>query len=274
MSITINSNPLALGIGRNLARISQELKDTSERIATGKRILSAKDDPAGIGILTGMKAQYSSWGAVEKNLASGQSLLDVASSALNNQNTLLTKMKDLATQASSNLITADQRTALNNTFKEMQTQLDTIVNRASIFGQNLVSASAANVTVQSGTNAGETTTITAIKSDATTLGVNAAAIDLTDATKASAAMTAIDSAVKTVAGNQSLIGAQQSGFEAMVNTAATVKTNLESAMSRIEDADIAEESTKLQLLQAKQQLGIQALGIVNQMPSYALSLLR
>ena len=274
MTISINSNTLAYGIGRQLNQISQELKDTSERIATGKRILSAKDDPAGIGILSGMKAQYGSWGAVEKNLASGQSLLDVSATALKNQNELLTKMKDIATQAASNLLTTDQRTALQNTFKEMQTQLNTIVDRASIFGQNLVNSAAANVTIQSGTNAGETTTITAIKSDAATLGVDAATIDLTDSTKASAAMTAIDTAVQTVAGNQSVIGAQLNGFESLTKTASAAKSNLESAMSRIEDADIAAESTKLQLLQAKQQLGIQALGIVNQLPSYALSLLR
>ncbi len=274
MSISVNSNSLAYGISRNLAKINQELKDTSERIATGKRILSAKDDPAGIGILSGMKAQYASYNAVEKNLASGQSLLDVSAGALKNQAELLTKMKDIATQAASNLISADQRTALQNTFTEMQSQLDTIVNRASIFGQNLVSATAANVTVQSGINSGDTTTINAISSDAATLGVDSGTIDLTDSTNASAALTALDAAIATVAGNQSIIGAQQSGFDSLVAGAGSAKTGLEKAMARIEDADIAQESTKLQLLQAQQQLGIQALGIVNQMPSYALQLLR
>lgn len=274
MSISVNSNPLAYSVSRNLSKISVDLKETSERIATGKRILSAKDDPAGIGILTGMKSQYASWGAVEKNLASGQSLLDVAAGALKNQNTLLTKMKDIATQASSDLISADQRAALQKTFLEMQTQLDTIVNRASIFGQNLVGSAAANVNVQTGINSGDTKTLTSIKSDATTLGVNAAAVDLTDSTKAAAAMTALDSAVQKVATNQSVIGAQQAGFESLVEVSKTAKSNLESAMSRIEDADIAEETTKLQLLQAQQQLGIQALGIIQQLPSYALQLLR
>lgn len=272
--ISVNSNPLAYSVARKLGDISTQLKETSERIATGKRILSAKDDPAGIGILTSMKAQYGSWGAVEKNLASGQSLLDVSSSALKNQNELLTKMKDIATQASSDLVNASQRTALQKTFAEMQTQLDTIVNRASIFGQNLVGSTAANVSIQSGTNAGDSSTLSAIQSDAATLGVDAATIDLTDSTKSKAAMTALDAAVQTVAGNQSVIGAQQSGFDSLVTTAKTAKTNLESAMSRIEDADVAEESTKLQLLQSQQQLGIQALGIINQFPSMALSLLR
>ena len=274
MSLSINSNSLAYGIGRNLSKISQDLQDTSERISTGKRILSAKDDPAGVGILMGMKAQHGSWNAVEKNLASGQSLLDVAEGALKNQNDLLTKMTDIANQAASDLISTDQRTALQNTFVEMQGQLDTIVNRASIFGQNLVSSTAANVKVQTGPDAGNTTTLSAIKSDAATLGVDAATIDLTDSTKAAAALTALKTAVNTVSGNQSVIGAQQSGFESLVNTAGTAKGNLEKAMGRIEDADVAAESTKLAMLQAKQQLGIQMLGIVNQMPSMALQLLR
>ena len=274
MAISINSNPLAYSVSRQLSSITDQLKETSERIATGKRILSAKDDPAGIGILTSMKAQYGSWNAVEKNLASGQSLLDVSSGALKNQNDLLVKMKDIATQAASDLISTDQRAALQSTFAEMQGQLDTIVNRASIFGQNLVGSAAANVNIQTGINSGDTKALTAIKSDASTLGVDAGSIDLTDSTKASAAMTALDAAVATVASNQSVIGAQQSGFDSLVSIAKTAKTNLESAMGRIEDADIAEETTKLQLLQTQQQLGISALGIIQSLPQYALSLLR
>lgn len=274
MSLSINSNVLATSVAHRLSNITQQLKDTSERIATGKRILRASDDPAGIGILMNMKAQNSSWGAVDKNLTSAQSLLDVSSSALQNQNNLLVKMKDIATQAASNTLSTEQRTALQSTFSEMQKQLDSIVNRASIFGQNLVNASSANVDIQSGINAGDTTTLTAIKSDTATLGVDSATIDLTTSANASAAITALDNAVKTVSTNQSVIGAQQAGLDSLKNTSKTAQTNLQSAMSNIEDADIAEESSKLQMLQAQQQLGIQALGIINQLPSYALSLLR
>lgn len=272
--LSINSNPLAYSVSRQLNQISLDLKDTSERIATGKRILSAKDDPAGVGILAGMKAQYASWGAVEKNLSSGQSLLEVSSTALKNQASLLSQMKDIATQASSDLITADQRTALQATFAELQKQVDSVVDRATIFGQNLVGAAAADVDIHTGINAGDSQTVVSIQSDGATLGVDSGSIDLTNSTNAKAAMTAIDAAINTSAGNQSIIGAQQNGFDVLVQGAKSQKSGLEGAMSRIEDADIAEESTKLQLLQARQQLGIQMLGIINQMPSYALSLLR
>lgn len=274
MSLSINSNTLASSVANRLTQINQDLKDTAERIATGKKILRASDDPAGIGILMSMKSQQSSWGAVDKNLTSAQALLDVSSSALKNQNEILVKMKDLATQAASSTLSTEQRNSLQKTFSEMQTQLDTIVNRASIYGQNLVNSSSANVDIQSGISAGDKTTLTAIKSDTATLGVDAATVDLTDATKASAAITALDNAVKTVSTNQSIIGSQQTGIDSLKTTSKTAQINLSSSISNIEDADIATESTKLQLLQAQQQLGIQSLGIINQLPSYALSLLR
>lgn len=274
MGLSVNSNPLAYSVARNLSKINDSLKETSERISTGKRILTPKDDPAGIGILTSLKGQYSSWNSVEKNLNGGTSILDVSAGALDNQGELLIKMKDIATQASSDLISTDQRDALQKTFTEMQDQLDTIVNRASIFGQNLVSASGADVNVQTGISAGDTKTLTAIKSDGATLGVDSATIDLTDSSKASAAMTALDDAIKKVAVNKSVIGAQQTGFDSLTSIASTSKSNLEKAMSRIEDADVAEETTKLQLLQTKQQLSIQALGIIQSLPTSLLSLLR
>ena len=272
--LNINSNPLAFGVGRNLNNINTQLQETSMRIATGKRIISAKDDPAGIGILSSMKAQHASWNAVQKNLGSGMSLLETASSALKSQESILTQMKDLATQAASDLLNADQRTALQNTFAELQEQLDTVVNRASIFGQNLVGATAANVNIQSGINAGDTKTISSIRSDGVTLGVNAATIDVTDSTKASASMTAIDTAMATLARNQSVIGAQQRGFDELVKVGNTALGSLEAAMTRIESADIAQESTKLQLLQVQQQMATQALALINSLPQSALSLLR
>ena len=272
--LSVNSNPLASQVARDVNRISQQLQETSLRLSTGKRILTAKDDPAGIGVLSNLKSQYASYGAVEKNLSAGQSLLDTATASLDNQQVILNKMKDVATQAASDLLTADQRDALQSTFTELQGQLDDTVNKATIFGQNLTGASAANVNIQSGINAGDTTTINAVQSDGATLGVDSGTIDLTDSTNASAAMTAIDAAAATVATNQATLGAQAAGLDAIGETTKSVKGNLEKSMSRIEDVDVAEESAKLQLLQAKQQISTSMLGLINQLPSYALQLLR
>ncbi len=270
--LSINSNITSTRNATLLNTISQELAQSARKVATGKRLLSASDDPAGMGIVSNMKAQFSSYNAVQKNLTAGQSLLDVANSSLNSQQEIMKQMKELATQAASGTLTAEQRTALNDTFAQLKTQMDEAVDNATIFGQNLTGAAGANVVIQSGINSGNTFTVTAAKSDTTTLGLNS--LDLTSTANASAAMTALDTAVGTVASNQSIIGAQQNGLTKLAENAKTVQDNLEMSISRIEDVDMAAETAKLQQLQAKMQLTTAMMGISNQMPSYLLQLLR
>lgn len=272
--LSVNSNIPALFAANALNDVSNRIKELSVHIAAGKRVLTASDDPAAMGQLSNLKAQFASFGAVSKNLAAGQSLLNVASASLQAQQGIMTQMKDLATQASSDLLSANDRAALQASFVKLQTQLDDTVNKASMFGQNLTSSAGADVDIQSGINSGDTTTISAAKSDAVTLGVDAGSVDLTDSTNAAAAMTAIDAAVGTVSTNQSTIGAQQNilkGAAAYINI---VSANTKSAISAIEDLDIAEASTQLTLLQTQQQLATSILGIINQLPSSALQLLR
>jgi flagellin len=272
--LSINSNPLASQLANQLNSLTQDIQKSAQRIATGKRITTAADDPAAVGILSTLKSDFASYASVNSNLSSGLSLLEVGASSLQNQQGILQQMKQLATQASSDLISDDQRTALQKTFKQLQSQLDDAVNKSSIFGNNLTGVDSADVTIQSGINSGQTTTLTAVKSDAATLKVDDATIDLTDSTKAKAAMTAIATAVGKVAGNQAVVGAQQNSMKVQMDNAKSVQLNLENAISRIEDTDIAAETSKLQQLQAKQQLSVQVMGIVNQFPSYALGLLK
>lgn len=270
--LSLNTNVSSLVQAVQFNRTTSEIGKVSLQIATGKRITSAADDPAGVGILSTLKAQESSYNAVAKNLTAGESLLKTAETSLKGQQTVLQQMKDLATQASSDLLSADQRNALISQFTELKGQLDNMVNTATLFGQNLTGAAAANVTIQSGINAGDTKTITAVKSDAATLGV--AASVLTDATTSAAAMTAIDTAVATVATNQATIGTQITGMQKTAEAAKDNQLNLQSSISAIEDADIPTLTSKLAQLQVKQQLQIQSLGISNSMPQMLLGLLR
>jgi flagellin len=272
--LSLNTNVASLFGANKFNSVSSELDKVSRQISTGKRIVSAGDDPAGIGIISTLKAQDQSYDAVAKNLSAGQSLLKVASTSLDSQQILLQQMKSLATQASSALLTTDQRTALSSQFVELQSQLNETVNRATIFGQNLTGVTAANVAIQSGIDTGNTFTLTAAKSDAATLAVDAATIDLSDTTKSSAAMAAIDTAIGKVASAQSTIGTQETGLEKLSEIANNTQLNIKSALSRIEDADIPALSAQLAQLQTKQQLQLQMLGISNQLPQYLLQLLR
>lgn len=272
--LSINTNSLSSSIARNLNDNAASLQKVANQIGTGKRIITAADDPAGTGILSSLKIQQSSLGAVKKNLGAGTSLLEVSDRALQTQQSILTKMKDLATQASSELLSTDQRSAIQSSFTELQTQLDSTVNNAKLFGKNLLNSAAADVKIQSGINNGDTYTLKAAKSDAATLGVDSGAINLSTAAGASSAMTAIETASSTVGTNQSTIGTMMTGIKSIEDNAKTMTTSLESSISKIEDADIADLSSKLNLLQGKQQLLSSVLGTTNQMPQYLLSLIR
>lgn len=269
---SINTNIASSRTASLLNIVTRDLYQTSQRIATGKRINSAADDPAGIGVVAKMKAQYSSYNAVQKNLSAGKTLLDVAGSSLQTQQSIMQKMKELAVEGSSGTLSAEQRTALNDTFTQLRGQLDTAVNDATVFGQNLTSSSAANVALQSGINAGDQFTLTAVKSDTTTLALKD--IDLSDATKAAAAITALDTAVGTVGASQANIGAQQKVLAFMAENAQNTQDNLEASIGTVEDADIAKETAKLQQLQTKMQLGTAMMSITNSLPNYLLQLLR
>ena len=272
--ISLNSNTVSSFIARNLNQNAADLQKVTQQISSGKRILSAADDAAGTGILSSLKNQNASSRAVDKNLSAGTSLLGVADKALGTQQKILSSMRDLATQASSELLSTEQRAAIQSSFTELQTQLDSTVSNAKMFGKNLLNATATDVKIQSGINSGDTYNLKAAKSDAATLGVDAATIDLTDVTKASAAMTAIDTASGTVGTNQSTIGTMMNGMRQIGENNKTFQTNLTDAISRIEDADIPELSSQLTQLQSKQQLLSSTLGISNGMPQYLLSLIR
>lgn len=270
--LSINTNVPSMAGAVGLNRNSDEIEKVTKQISTGKRITSAKDDPAGTGILSSLKTQDMSYGAVLKNLSAGQSLLRTSETALNGQQAILQQMKDLSTQASSDLLSDDQRGALAAQFDELKLQLDNVVNTATLFGQNLTGKNASGINIQSGIWAGDFKRINAVQSDAATLGL--ADVNINDAAGATTAMQAIDTATSTVASNQSTIGTQLTGLAKMEEYSKENQNNLKTSMSRIEDADIAELSGHLSQLQAKQQLSSQSLQITNQMPNYVLQLMR
>lgn len=274
--ITIGSNSSSLGMANLLNDISSQMSKSAEIISSGKRIQSAADDPAGIAIATDIRSDRDSYGVVAKNISSGQSLLDVSNSALGSASDILNEMKKLALESKNDTLSTDQRTAIQNTFSELQSQYDETINGAEIFGKNLLTAGAADVDLQTGIGAGAAnqTTITAADTSSTNLGVDAGTIDVSSIANADAAITAIDTALTSVGTNQAIMGAQSRGLETRMDTVSNLQENLTSALSRVEDADMAAETSKFNLLQTQQQMAIQSLSIVNSFPQNALALLR
>jgi flagellin len=274
--ITIGSNSASLSVSNLLTNISKQIENSSKIISTGKRIQSAADDPAGIAIATDIRTDRDSYSVVAKNITAGQSLLDVSNSALSSAGDILNEMKKLALESKNDTLSADQRTAIQNTFAELQSQYDETITGAEIFGKNLLSNGAADVDLQTGIGAGAAneTTIAAADTSSVTLGVDAGTIDVSSIANADTAIGAIDTALTSIGTNQAIMGAQSRGLETRMKAVESLGENLSSALSRVEDADIAKETSKFNLLQTQQQMALQSLSIVNSFPQNALALLR
>lgn len=271
---TVNSNVAAFSIANIYKNVNSRLDQVSQQISSGKRINSSADDAAGMAQANILKSQYSSYGVVRNNLTFGRSLTEAADGALISVQNSLSKMRDLAVQSANGALSAEERAALDVEFKEYQAQIDTSVESATMFGQNLVSSTAAAVNIQSGINSGDQTTVNAVASDAATLAVDAGSIDLTDATTSAAAIDAIDAAIQQVSSNQATFGSMINRFEVMDDNIANTMENLDAARSRIEDADIPTLTKDLNLLQTQQQLAGAMLSMANSYPQNYLSLLR
>jgi len=274
--ITIGSNAASTKVSNILNTLTDNIEKQTKILSSGKRILSAEDDPAGIAIATSIRTDRDSYSVVEKNISSGKSLMDVSNTALGATTKILGEMKKLALESKNDTLSTEQRDALQATFGELQKQYDETIKGATLFGKNLLDASAADIDLQTGIGAGASnkTTIKAADTSSTALGVDAGSITIDSMANADSAITAIDDALKSIGTNQSIMGAQTKALSTRLESVKNIGENLESALSRVEDADMAKEASKLTLLQSKQQMALQSLSIVNSFPQNALSLLR
>jgi flagellin len=274
--ITIGSNSSSLQVSNLLTSITDRIDHKANVISSGKRIQSAADDPAGIAIAANIRSDKNSYATVEKNISSGTSLLDVSNSALSSVTDILGEMKNLALESKNETLSVDQRNALQSTFAELQKQYEETVNGAELFGQNLLKNAATDITLQTGIGAGAAneTTIVAADTSAATLGIDAGTINVSSTANSDAAITAIDTALTSIGTNQAIMGSQSRGLQTRLDAVKDLGENLTSALSRVEDADIAKETSEFNLLQTQQQMAMQSLSIVNSFPQNALALMR
>ncbi len=274
--ITIGSNSSSLKMSNLLTNITDQIDKKASIISSGKRIQTAADDPAGIAIASNIRSDKNSYATVEKNISSGTSLLDVSNSALSSVTDILGEMKNLALESKNETLSVDQRNALQSTFAELQKQYDETVNGAELFGQNLLKNAATDIKIQTGIGAGAAneTNLVAADTSAATLGVDAGTIDVGSTANSDAAITAIDTALTSIGTNQAIMGSQSRGLQTRLDSVKDLGENLSSALSRVEDADIAKETSEFNLLQTKQQMALQSLSIVNSFPQNALALMR
>ena len=275
MAQVINTNIASLNSQRNLNSSQNALSTSLQRLSSGLRVNSAKDDAAGLAIATRMTAQSRGMTVAIRNANDAISLSQTAESALGQIKDHLLRMRDLAVQSANATNTSGDRSQLQNEYTELTNEISRIYTQTSFNGLKILDTDAGTNSFQIGANSGETvdivsTSLTGVFSTVSGTSVSGA----TSATAAGAALTAIDDALEQLNTERSVYGAAQSRFEGIVSILQVSKENQEAAASRIMDADYASETASLTRAQILQQAGVAMLAQANALPNNVLSLLR
>ncbi len=276
MSI-INTNTSALR-AQNGSRIAQDrLQLAMERLSTGKRINTAKDDAAGLAIASKMTSQIKGMNQAIRNSNDGISYAQTAEGALGEVTNMLQRIRELAVQSASGTYSNADRTNLNAEVTELKSQITSILATTEFNGTRIFNsgsgaaytAQAGSISIQTGAGATDVVTIsfTALSDLASGTAVDTAA-------NATTAMGNVDTMVTNVATTRAKLGAAQSRMESSVNNLANAVTNLSDARSRIEDADFSAETTELAKAQILSQASQAMLAQANQTSESVLNLLR
>ena len=272
---SINTNQSALTALSNLNSTQMALSKVQNNISTGKKINSAKDNGAVWSIAQTMTAKTTSLDAVKDSLNRAQSTIDVAMAAGQQVVDLLTQMKAKALAAADTSLDTTSRTALNQDFKSLRDQITSVVNNADFNGVNMVKSG--GTTVQALANDSGSAKLTVAAQDLSLGGANitlAATASFSTAAAASAFIATINTDLTNVNTALTKLGTGSNALASHLKFVTSLQNSLTTGISNLVDADMAAESAKLQALQTKQQLGVQALSIANQSTSIMLSLFR
>jgi len=272
---SVNTNYGAMVALQQLNSTTSELSTTQSRINTGLKVASAKDNGAVFAIAQGMRSDVAGYGVVKESLDRAISTTDVAIAAGEAIGDLMIDMKEKALAASDESLTSSQRTAFNEDFKALRDQIATVVSNAEFNGTNLINNTTAGIEALA--DADGTSAIT-VQDENLSLGGSiitlAATASLDTATNASAAVGTIETSLDNLNQALSRLGTNSKALEVHSNFVQKMSDVTEKGIGNLVDADLAKESAKLQALQTKQQLGVQALSIANSSAGIALSFFR
>lgn len=275
MALVINTNVLSMNAQRNLSTTQTSLSKSMQRLSSGLRINSAADDAAGLAIATGMNANVRSMNQAVRNANDGVSLLQTAEGALNETSNILTRMRELATQASTGTVSSDQRSYIETEFKQLRSEIDRIANATSFNGTGLLNSSGGSTTsfqIGAYNTTNDTIATTIDQANATSLGINASTVSTQAGAQAS--LDVLDTAIKSISQSRGSLGAIQNRLQSTINNLQINIENTSAAQSRIQDVDVAAETSALTRAQILTQAGTAILAQANQVPQTALSLLR
>ena len=269
---SINTNNGALIALQNLNTTNAELQTVQQRINTGKKVASAKDNGAVWAMAKNQSATSNSLNSVKDSLQRGQSTIDVALAAGDTITDLLGKMKEKALAASDTSLNTSSFNALQSDFNSLRDQVQKAATNAKFNGISIADGSTAKLTFLANSD-GSGLTVNAKTLTLAGLGLSTTST-FTSAAAAKTMITTIDSAIGTATNKLASLGTSSTGLDTHLTFVGKLQDSLNAGVGNLVDADLAKESAKLQSLQTKQQLGTQALSIANQSSSSLLSLFR
>jgi len=281
MPQTINTNIASLNAQRNLNSSQTALSTAMQRLSSGMRVNSAKDDAAGLAIAERMNAQVRGMNVAIRNANDGISLAQTAEGALSKVGDALQRMRELAIQARNATNSSSDKDSLNKEFGELQSEISRVLGGTTFNGQHILGSDATTLTFQIGANTSADDVINITTENLTTATDIAAITATTAAIDATATIgdiaTVIDNidlAIDNVNNTRATFGATQSRFDAIISNLQQSVENQAAARSRIMDADFAQETAAMSRAQILQQAGTAMVAQANQLPQQVMRLLQ
>ncbi len=275
MALRINTNVPSLLAQHHLDTTTRELNHTQEKLATGSRIVQAKDDAAGLAISENLRATLKATGQNIQNLLNGEYMLQTADSALHEVNNMVIRMKELAVSAASDTNGDYERGLLNEEYQALKDELGRVSETTMFNGRPLLNGEGGEIQIQVGPNNVD-------ELDRITVGLDfevnpetmmLADLDISDREGAREALDPIGEALKTIASTRGKIGAGESRLGTTLRSLTQYEENTSGAFSQIRDADIAHETAEFAKLNILNQAGIAILSQANAAPQAVLKLL-
>lgn len=270
--LAIKNNIMADNAARHLGRSYDALAKSVERLSSGLRINSAKDDAAGLAVRELMRAEIAVIQQGERNAMDGISLLQTMEGAMQSINAILIRMKELAEQAATGSYSETQRNIMNNEYQQMAAEIDRIAGTTTFNSINMLNSATGTNTIHFGV--GSQIIVSSVDVTTSALGIASSTLTGSDGTNAIAALTSVTSAIELKDSARASLGYMMNRLESTATVLGIQAENLQQSESRISDVDVATEMAALTRNQVLAQAGVSMLAQANTMPQMALNLLR
>jgi len=279
MPAVINTNLLSITAQRNTSATQNSLATAMQRLSSGLRVNSAKDDAAGMAIAERMTSQVRGMNVAQRNANDGISLSQTAEGALSKVSDSLQRMRELSVQARNATNTGDDKDSLGKEYAQLASEITRVLGGTTFNGRAILAGASGTQTFQIGANTTANDVVDVVTKDMTAeADITAVTGSVLDNTKTSTDIATIidniDKAIKNVSVERSSLGASQNRFDAVISNLQISVENQSAARSRILDADFAVETANLSRSQILQQAGNAMIAQANQLPQQVLTLLR